>query len=149
MRKIYVKPTLISEEFIPQVYCGACKNAEGVTTYSASCDTSGYVFWDTNKNGVFDNGTDQYASKNIAGTSCSFTINYHPGDKNAFIFTDSSDLDIEYGMWGAIKSVKVKTGHESKAIFGYRIEEYDRWGNLDDSHFIANLNSDTFRPNMS
>lgn len=144
MRKNYVKPALISEEFIPQEYCGACKNAEGTTTYSASCDTSGYVFWDSNNNGIFDNGTDEYCNYNSAGTSCNFEINYHPGNKNAFCIPVSRGTDIFVNNY----SDKVKDTYASLAIYGYRIEEKE-YGYVKDSHFIANLNSETFRPNMS
>lgn len=144
MRKSYVKPALISEEFIPQIYCGACKNAEGTTTYSASCDTSGYVFWDTNNNGVLDDN-DEYCNYNTAGSSCKFTIDYHPGNKNAFCISVSKGTNIWKNEWYET----VKDTYKSQAIYGYRIEEKDRWGNVEDSHFIANLNSETFKPNMS
>ena len=148
VKKNYTKPTLMSEVFVPQEYCASCKDAAGITTYSASCDTSGYVFEDTNMNGVFDNGTDKYMGKNNAGSSCNFTIDYYPGEKNAFIFT--SDNYIEYdGIDGFFtQSLKVKEGYESYAIHGYRIIENEGTFS-EDSHFIANLSSTTIKPNLS
>ena len=143
MRKNYVKPALIIEEFIPELYCANCK-ANGVTTYTASCDTSGYAFKDDG-DGVFENGIDEYKNHNSAGWSCNFEIDYYPGEKNAFILPDSS---IEYGVFftkeepfereGVLKEKNV-----TKVIYGYRIETDDN------SHFIANLNSNTIYPNHS
>ena len=151
MRKNYVKPTLNSEEFTPEVYCASCKD-KGVTTYSASCDTSGYVFSD-NGNGIFDNngvgvitgnGTDDYKNYNTAGTTCSFTIDYYPGNKNAWIIPVEEGTNIweeVEGSYGLYK--KVKSEYANMAIYGYRIETNNN------SHFIANLNSKTITPNLS
>ncbi len=112
MRKNYVKPNLICEEFTPEAYCASCKD-NGVTTYSASCDTSGYVFEDTNGNGTFDFGTDQYKNYNSGGDDCSFEISYKPDKKNAFIietnymgnwFTGSDGEDLLYNYDGNKKT---------------------------------------------
>ena len=38
MRKNYVKPALISEEFVPQTYVAACAEEPGYTKYSFICN---------------------------------------------------------------------------------------------------------------
>lgn len=54
MRKNYVKPALISEEFVPQTYVAAC---EGQVTWSIKCNVpEGYGYLDNNQNNKYDSG---------------------------------------------------------------------------------------------
>ena len=46
-KKVYAKPTLIGEEFVPNEYVAACENP---TSYVGYCDISGDVYLDTNEN---------------------------------------------------------------------------------------------------
>lgn len=46
MRKNYVKPALISEEFVPQTYVAACAEEPGYTKYSFICNAGeGVTHW--------------------------------------------------------------------------------------------------------
>lgn len=145
MRKNYVKPTLTCEKFITQEYCGVCKQ-NGVTTYSASCDTSGYVFKDTNGNHTFDNGTDEYLNYNTAGDDCGFNIDYWPTNKNAFIVEVPKGTQI----WENENKGTIKPEYAASIKHGYRIETPPTYMDWDgDSHFIYNLNSNTITPNIS
>ena len=65
MRKSYVKPALISEEFMPQVYCAACEHtSSGAGMYKFVCDAGGGVSGDLfDKNGENLTGPgDKYGS---------------------------------------------------------------------------------------
>ena len=46
-KKVYAKPTLIGEEFVPNEYVAACENP---TSYVGYCDISSMVYLDTNEN---------------------------------------------------------------------------------------------------
>ncbi|WP_300949439.1 hypothetical protein [Phocaeicola sartorii] len=62
-KKVYAKPTLIGEEFVPNEYVAACENP---TSYVGYCDISGNVYLDTNENQQFDPGIDKYKYSNTA-----------------------------------------------------------------------------------
>lgn len=62
-KKVYAKPTLIGEEFVPNEYVAACENP---TSYVGYCDISGRVYLDTNENQQYDPGIDKYEYFNIA-----------------------------------------------------------------------------------
>lgn len=56
MRKNYVKPALISEEFVPQTYVAVCK---GQVKWSINCNVpDGYGYIDNNEDGNYDSDTD-------------------------------------------------------------------------------------------
>lgn len=56
--KNYVKPMMESEVFAANEYISAC--------YSGNCNISGEVYMDTNGNGIYDKGIDQYKYYNSA-----------------------------------------------------------------------------------
>ncbi|EEO44215.1 hypothetical protein BSEG_00356 [Phocaeicola dorei 5_1_36/D4] len=62
-KKVYAKPTLIGEEFVPNEYVAACENP---TSYVGYCDISGDVYLDTNENQQFDPKIDIYKYRNTA-----------------------------------------------------------------------------------
>ena len=62
-KKVYAKPTLIGEEFVPNEYVAACENP---TSYVGYCDISGMVYLDTNENQQYDPGIDKYEYFNTA-----------------------------------------------------------------------------------
>lgn len=64
-KKVYAKPTLIGEEFVPNEYVAACENP---TSYVGYCDISGDVYLDTNENQQFDPEIDIY--KKYRNTAC-------------------------------------------------------------------------------
>lgn len=67
MRKNYVKPALISEEFVPQTYVAACAEEPGYTKYSFTCNagtgTTHYgdkYVWNVYVNGIDITGNKLY-----------------------------------------------------------------------------------------
>lgn len=55
-KKVYAKPTLIGEEFVPNEYVAAC---EGVVTWTINCNVpNGYGYIDNNNNGRYDKKID-------------------------------------------------------------------------------------------
>ena len=88
--KNYVKPMMESEVFAANEYITAC--------YHGVCNISGYVFNDTNGNGEYDPGVDEY---NYYNTACNHDYWIEGQDaqlppKNAFVF---SDRDWNDGEW--------------------------------------------------
>ena len=63
MKKAYVKPSMESEAFVPNQFVAACENP---SSYVGYCDISGRVYMDTNNNGVYDDGIDEYKYTNSA-----------------------------------------------------------------------------------
>ena len=49
-KKVYGKPLMFAEAFIPQEYCAACGNGTTMVTYYFMCDasTGSYVWLETN-----------------------------------------------------------------------------------------------------
>lgn len=80
-KKSYSKPILVSEYFFPNSYVTTCVYA---SSYKGKCDISGYVFIDSNNNGKYDPGIDNYKYYN---TACQdfFESDTKPV-KNAFLF---------------------------------------------------------------
>ena len=52
-----------SEAFVPNQFVAACENP---SSYVGYCDISGPVYMDTNNNGVYDDGIDEYKYTNDA-----------------------------------------------------------------------------------
>lgn len=80
MKREYVKPVMMGEAFVANEYVAAC--------YHGVCNISGYVFTDTNGNGVYDAGIDKYKYYN---TACNHDYwiqgqNSELPAKNAFVF---------------------------------------------------------------
>lgn len=120
-KRIYKKPELISEAFVPQSYVAACAWDE--VEWRGKCDMTGYVFWDSNNNGTYDAGIDKYASTN---TACpDWYITKIKPTQNAFIFAEVTGK-------GTFSSPYKGKGTGTR---GYRFEEPG------DTHFTANLNS--------
>lgn len=66
MKREYVKPMMNGERFVANEYVAACWKGE--------CNISGYVYLDTNGNGVYDEGVDKYSYRNTACQApCEFT----------------------------------------------------------------------------
>ena len=63
MKKAYVKPSMESEAFVVNQSVAACENP---SSYVGYCDISGSVYMDTNNNGVYDDGKDEYKYTNTA-----------------------------------------------------------------------------------
>lgn len=63
MKKAYVKPAIETETFVANRCVAACENP---SSYVGYCDISGPVYMDTNNNGVYDDGIDQYSYTNTA-----------------------------------------------------------------------------------
>ena len=65
MRKNYVKPALISEEFVPQTYIAVC---EGQVTWKIKCNVPyGFGYLDNNQNGKYDKNEDTRLSPTASG----------------------------------------------------------------------------------
>ena len=81
MKKGYVRPIMVRESFVADEYVAAC--------YHGVCNISGYVFTDTNGNGMYDETVDEYKYYNkrcghdywIQGQNSTLP------DRNAFIFS--------------------------------------------------------------
>lgn len=81
-KRMYIKPVLESETFVPQEYVAKCAYKY---SYKGKCDISGYVFTDTDMDGIYDEKTDPYKYDNTAcGRYFETTEKPH---KNAFIFS--------------------------------------------------------------
>jgi hypothetical protein len=133
-KRNYVKPILNSEAFVPQVYCANCGDEE-IIGYKGGCDTTGYVFWDKNNDGEYQEETDEYASANYAGEDvCSFTITYRP-TKNAFCFPSR-----EWVSTGRFSGYYKGVG---EGVYGARIAADG------DTHFVANIENITEIKNHS
>ena len=127
MKKAYVKPSMESEAFVPNEYITACHND---VSYVGVCDISGYVFNDTNGNGVYDAGIDKYEYKNSA-CDRKYESSVQP-HVNAFVFSDIKW--VQEGRWsGHYEGVGTPTG-----VFHY--QSFD-WWNGRDNHVTANIDS--------
>lgn len=108
MRKNYVKPALISEEFVPQTYIAACPEIPGYTIYSFTCNAG--------------KGTTHYGSKYVwkVTTSNGEVIAGGNGEGN-------------YGPCSKTHEVKVPKGTPANQVFdtGYMDDVYtDRNENI-------------------
>lgn len=93
--KKYVKPMMDSEIFVANEYVSAC--------YVGSCNIDGEVYLDTNNNGVYDKGTDQYKYTNDACKD-GFTIrgvDSAPG-ANAFVVGEHT---VYPGYWDSFLGI--------------------------------------------
>lgn len=141
MRKNYVKPALISEEFVPQTYCAVCEHTEsGAGMYKFVCDAGGGVrgdiITDTGKN--LTSGTYYYHAcdtSHEAPTTDEFTYGY-------FIKNNGND--------------KLTYSENVGSLFNpeYVTKEYEKipviiWTGDGDIHATENLNRDTWEKNIS
>lgn len=89
MKKLYIKPLLQKEAFEASEYIAAC--------YHGVCNITGYVFSDVNRNGTYEEDTDEYNYYNtkcnhdywIEGSSATLP------EKNAFVFEDYETKYVE------------------------------------------------------
>ena len=127
MKKAYVKPSMESEAFVPNEYITACHND---VSYVGKCDITGYVFNDTNGNGVYDAGIDEYDYKN---TACDerYESSVQP-HVNAFVFSERRWVDGGRLERGHYEGVGTSTG-----VFHY--QSYDWWST--DNHVTANIDT--------
>ena len=127
MKKAYVKPSMESEAFVPNEYITACHND---VSYVGKCDISGYVFNDTNGNGVYDAGIDEYDYRNKACDE-RYESSVQP-HVNAFVFSERRWVDGGRGERGHYEGVGTPTG-----VFHY--QSYDWWST--DNHVTANIDT--------
>lgn len=82
MKRTYTRPIAYVEEFTPNEYISAC--------YTGHCNISGYVFSDTNGDGKYTSGVDEYKYYNEAcGEPYSITGQSSTlPPRNAFVFAD-------------------------------------------------------------
>ena len=127
MKKAYVKPSMESEAFVPNENITACHND---VSYVGKCDITGYVFNDTNGNGVYDAGIDDYDYRNKACDE-RYESSVQP-HVNAFVFSERRWVD--GGRWerGHYEGVGTPTG-----VFHY--QSYDWWST--DNHVTANIDT--------
>lgn len=125
-KKVYSKPILESETFVPQEYVAKCKYD---VSYKGKCDTSGYIFTDTDKDGEYNEGRDPYKYDN---TACEhyFETTEKP-EYNAFAFES-----IEFKSTGLFKGYWVGKGRMT------RVYNFD---NTHANHFL----DDTVHHNVS
>lgn len=145
MRKNYVKPALISEEFVPQTYVAACEHTEsGAGMYKFVCDAgggaSGTLYKETNGiEGLQKNGYCNCGSNHRISWNCKQWVN----------------ADSELGGYHACKKA-----HEAPTtdVFpaGYYVEYGSDtvipvllWQGDGDRHATENLNQDTWQKNIS
>ena len=91
--KNYVKPMMESEVFAANEYITAC--------YHGVCNISGYVFNDTNGNGRYDPGVDEY---NYYNSACNHDYwiegeNAQLPPQNAFVFSEMRENDNGTSLW--------------------------------------------------
>lgn len=88
-KKVYEKPMLTTEEFVPQSYVASCL---GTNTWLINCNVPyGYGYIDTNGNGKFDRG---YEKRIASGQGCGI---YHTVELPA------NEAPKENAMWHPIE----------------------------------------------
>lgn len=98
MKMKWEEPKILVQKFTPNEYVAAC--------YHGVCNISGYVFNDTNGNGQYDPGVDEY---NYYNTACSHDYwiegqNAELPEQNAFVFQDTKRewMQVGTGIFGPI-----------------------------------------------
>lgn len=134
MRKNYVKPALISEEFVPQTYCAACEHtSSGAGMYLFECN-AGYKNNDYNV--YYADGSPLATSDNDYRNAKYF--GYTPcGEKHEASTSDDFPKGYMYKQdyWGQ------DTGSKIEVII---------WTEGDtDVHCTTNLNQETWEKNIS
>ena len=109
-KKKYIKPSLISEEFVPQEYCKKCTNK---AVYYCFCNESGYIFHDHNGNGYLDKN-DKFAHKN---TACQQKFTSY--DKPKF-----NALRFSGWQLNSILPPKVKEGQKGNGTPGFLYDDH-------------------------
>lgn len=128
MRKNYVKPALISEEFVPQTYVAACEHTEsGAGWYKFVCDA-----------GSGERG-DIITDEGINLTKNGFLNNYYHACNEAHEAPTTDEF--EYGYF-------YKNGGNDRTT-GYEKVRVIIWTGDGDVHATENLNQDTWEKNIS
>ena len=159
MRKNYVKPALIGEDFIPEVYCAACEHtSSGAGMYNFVCDAGGgeYGGLYLEDNGVdgfqknaFCNCGENHTSKSggswLAGTrwECS---NWISGDTR--ISSGTSSYHACGASHAAATTDEFPLGYFVGASSG-NIVKIRLWTGDGNKHGTENLNQETWTKNIS
>lgn len=102
-KRMYIKPVLESETFVPQTYIAVCKDQNVV--YKFKCDAgdgeSGNVYEDSNHNGRYDPFTDKELTGWILNS-------YHACGETHEAPTTDEFLDGFYRQFGTLDFQKVK-----------------------------------------
>lgn len=136
MRKNYVKPAIISEEFVPQTYCAVCEHTEsGAGMYKFVCDAGGGVsgdLFDKDGNNLTGPG-DKYSSYSACGTT------HEAATTDEFI----------EGYFYPNKGNDNTNGYTPTPVIIW-LEPLKGWfGNSYDIHATTNLDRDTWEKNIS
>lgn len=155
MRKNYVKPALISEEFVPQTYVAACEHtSSGAGMYKFVCDAGkdiggGNLYKETNN------------SEGLQIPSCHCTGTTHDSEYGGILGLQricSTWGDGDDTLLGGYKACK--ESHEAPTTdefpAGYYVPYNTTnvynvllWQGDGDRHATSNLNRDTWQKNIS
>lgn len=157
MRKNYVKPALISEDFIPEVYCAACEHtSSGAGMYNFVCDAGGGEY-----GGLYleSNGVDGFQKNAFCNCGENHTLEYYWSDMSikkcsSWISGDrriSSGTDT-YHACGASHAAattdEFPLGYFVGASSG-NIVKIRLWTGDGNKHGTENLNQETWTKNIS
>lgn len=142
MRKNYVKPALISEEFVPQTYVAACEHtSSGAGMYKFVCDAGGGEMGDiiTDSNTNLTPGRSKYyhacEASHEAPTTDVFQYGY-------FIHNGGNDkLTYEENVGSIWNPEYVEKEYKKTRVI--------IWTGDNDVHATENLNRDTWEKNIS
>lgn len=159
MRKNYVKPALISEEFIPQQYCAVCTHSSsGAGMYNFVCNAGGGEYGGLYKE---DNGVEGFQSKSFCNCGEGHTSqsggSYWQGtywECNNWIKADSriSRSTNSYHACGASHAApttdEFPLGYFVGATTG-TVLKIRLWTGDGDKHGTTNINQETWTKNIS
>lgn len=137
MRKSYVKPALISEEFMPQVYCAACEHTSsgaGMYLFECNAGTIGNYY-----NVYFSDGSPYATSDDDHNWKDSNEFSgYGPCGEKHEAATDSEFLK-------GYMYMQNRRGQDT----GSKIDVIIWTDNRTNVHCTANLDQDTWEKNIS
>ena len=128
-KKAYVKPSMESETFVPNVYCKTCSDTEGGVKYYFKCDAGGGRsggLYDKNWN-LISNSWNSYSACNRtheSSTEDEYILGYFDPDRNHYY-----GIELIVYIWI----------ERSWSIFGWRTNR----------HATTNLNKDSWEKNHS
>ena len=135
MRKNYVKPALISEEFVPQTYVAACTKEPGYIIYSFKCNAGAGVTH-TIRNGKHYETVDARYNVYVNGVDITGDMVYHPCNKEHTVkvpIGTSVDQVFKKGTMDDIYTDEIET----ISVYVWRGD------NNDNTHCMANPGSQT------
>ena len=140
MRKNYVKPALISEEFAPQVYCAACEHtSSGVGMYIFTCNAGG-----GEKGDIFTK-----EGENLTPNSFMNTRYYHACSTQHEAPTTDDFID---GYFYKNGGNDTRDGYTPVEVVIWKETLYNRWGlptGEYDIHATTILDRDSWEKNIS